>query len=241
MVLKYVRFFLLGIIIVIGCIIGIIYSLFRPTNPSNVIVPAKFIGIVGSFVMGIKISIEDRHNLDNLPPCVVISNHQSNLDILPFGSFLPSRTVTLGKKSIFSIPLFGQMYWLSGNILIDRVNKKSAWKTMDKVTNAITNNNTRVWIMPEGTRSKGRGVLPFKKGAFATAVKAQCPILPVCISSMDKHLDFSRWKTGTIKVKILPLVETRQYNDKTVNELKDHCWNLISKEVENLDNSYCIG
>jgi 1-acyl-sn-glycerol-3-phosphate acyltransferase len=37
-------------------------------------------------------------------------------------------------------------------------------------------------IFPEGTRSKTAEMLPFKKGGFLMALKAQAPIVPVAIS-----------------------------------------------------------
>lgn len=64
-------------------------------------------------------------------PCVIISNHQDNLDIFAGALALPDRTVSIGKRSIIWIPFFGLYYWLSGNILIDRKNKRSAFETMD--------------------------------------------------------------------------------------------------------------
>ena len=36
-------------------------------------------------------------------------------------------------------------------------------------------------IFPEGTRSKTDEMLPFKKGGFLMAIKAQAPIVPVAI------------------------------------------------------------
>ena len=55
-------------------------------------------------------------------------------------------------------------------------------------------NDTKVLVFPEGTRShdrEKRTMLPFKKGAFAAAVAAKLPILPIVISHYD-FLDTKR-------------------------------------------------
>ncbi len=64
------------------------------------------------------------------------------------------------------MPLFGQLYWLSGNILIDRKNRTRAFETMAETARKIKEKCLSVWIFPEGTRSRGRGLLPFKLGHF---------------------------------------------------------------------------
>ncbi len=68
------------------------------------------------------------------------------------------------------MPLFGQLYWLTGNILIDRANRSKAKGTIDQVVNSIKESDVSVWMFPEGTRSRGRGLLPFKTGAFHAAM-----------------------------------------------------------------------
>jgi 1-acyl-sn-glycerol-3-phosphate acyltransferase len=37
-------------------------------------------------------------------------------------------------------------------------------------------------IFPEGHRSRGRGLLPFRAGAFKLATQAKAPVVPVAIS-----------------------------------------------------------
>jgi 1-acyl-sn-glycerol-3-phosphate acyltransferase len=240
MLLSIIRHTILAIVVAFLSFLVILYSIFRPTNPSNAKFAAHMIGRAGKLILGFDIEVQGSEKLQNLEPCVVISNHQSNYDIFAVGNFLPSKTVSVGKKSILYVPFFGIMYWLTGNILIDRGNKRKAWAVMDKVVNAIKENDTRVWIMPEGTRSKGRGVLRFKKGAFHTAIKAQVKVIPVCFSSIDKHLDFTKWKSGVIKVKVLEPISTEGLDMNNVSDLTARVHDLVSREVDALDRSYGV-
>ncbi|OIQ15483.1 MAG: hypothetical protein BM556_17750 [Bacteriovorax sp. MedPE-SWde] len=236
--LAYTRYFLAALAIAIISFLCSIVFLFRPAHPGNTFLSARLIGYVGCWILGMKVELEGSEHFKNNKHAVVISNHQSNFDIFYVGRIVPRRTVSVGKKSIVYFPFFGQMYWLAGNILIDRGNRKKAWSVMDKAVEAIKNKKASIWIMPEGTRSKGRGTLPFKKGAFVTAIKAQCPIVSVCISSFDKHIDLTRWKSGTMKIKVLPPIQAEGLEMDDLLELKDKAYGLVSRTVETLDNSY---
>ena len=161
----------------------------------------------GRYLLGIQIELRHKEILDRARPCVFISNHQDNLDIFPGVYTLPQNTVT-----------------------------KRAFETMDAAANAIKEKKLSVWIMPEGTRSKGRGVLPFKKGPFITAIKAQVPIVPIAISSYTKHLDIGRWKTGKIIVKVFPPIPTIGLTIEDVNDLLNQSYQVIKNGVLELDN-----
>ena len=217
------------------CLWGIILGIFRPFNPKNVQIVCDLIAF-SLPAFGIKMIVKNPDGLKLNGPFIYLSNHQHNLDILPGAFLIPKNTVTIGKKSIKYIPFFGQFYWLSGNILIDRSNKKNAFTTMDQTAKRIMDEHLSVWIMPEGTRSKGKGLLPFKKGPFVTAVKAQIPIIPIVISSYVGKLNFNKWHAGTIIAQILPPIETLGKNTDDVNLLKDQTYALMKTTLDRLDN-----
>lgn len=185
-------------------------------------------------LLGIRVKVEGVENLDQRP-CVFISNHQNNLDLVAMGNICPPRTVTLGKKELLLIPVFGLVYWLCGNILIDRGHKRKARKSMEKVTSAIRDKNISVWIMPEGTRSRGRGLLPFKKGAFRTAVDASVPIVPICFNNYHSSLELNNWFSGTIHCRVLEPVETQGLGREDVDHLMEKSFSLMSECIKELD------
>jgi 1-acyl-sn-glycerol-3-phosphate acyltransferase len=59
-------------------------------------------------------------------------------------------------------------------------------------------------VFPEGTRSQSDEMLPFKKGAFIMAIKAQAPVVPVAIrggrAAMQRGSHLIRPVTLTIRV-----------------------------------------
>lgn len=234
MILKYIRFFLCAVLLGLAGLFGTILGILRPFNPDNVYYMSKLIRL-GTNILGIKVIKRDIDRLWDHHPGLFISNHQHNIDIFMASHVLPRRTVSLGKKSLKWIPFFGQFYWLSGNVLIDRSNKRSALGTMDQVGDAIRNKKTSIWMMPEGTRSHGRGILPFKKGAFFTAINAQIDVMPICISTFDGHLDFSKWKSGTVIIQALPALNVQGLTKRDVAKLTDECHELVSKTVKQMD------
>lgn len=233
--LYILRVILTLIYIVIVCFLGIIIALVRPFNPANVKIVCQFLALALK-IMGVKIIVHNKEGLSLNGPFVYLSNHQHNFDIFPGAYLIPKNTVSIGKKSIKYIPFFGQFYWLSGNILIDRSNKKNAFGTLDETVNKIRDQKISVWIMPEGTRSKGRGLLPFKKGPFVTAIKAQIPIIPIVISSYVGKLQLNHWRAGTIIVEILPPISTTSMSIDNASTLKDHTYHLMKSALHKIDN-----
>ncbi len=228
------RILFIVIWIIFSTSLGIIVSIFRPFHPNNIKVTSNLIAYGRKF-LGIKIHVRNREEFDHNRPCVMVSNHQHNLDIFPGCTALPDRTVTIGKKSIIWIPFFGIFYWITGNILIDRKNKKRAFEAMDVAAKSIKERSISVWIMAEGTRSKGRGLLPFKKGPFITAIKADVPVIPIAISSYVGKLNFNRWHSGTILIEILPAVATHGLSVHDAHDLKDRVHAMMKTTIEKLD------
>jgi 1-acyl-sn-glycerol-3-phosphate acyltransferase len=214
---------------------GLIFSMIRPFHPNNPQITAKLLTLLGPKILGLKIIYRHKENLDIARPCVFVSNHQHNIDIFMGCYHLPDRTVSMGKRSLIWVPVFGLFYWLSGNILINRSNKKSAFGTMDAAASAIKGKNTSVWIMPEGTRSKGRGLLPFKKGPFVTAIKADVPIVPVCCSNYSQILNLNKWHSATMIIDVLAPVSTKEFKIEDVNALKDKIYHLMKSHIDILD------
>uniref|UniRef100_A0A8B9BQ54 1-acyl-sn-glycerol-3-phosphate acyltransferase n=1 Tax=Anser brachyrhynchus TaxID=132585 RepID=A0A8B9BQ54_9AVES len=135
------------------------------------------------YIFGIKIVVKGKENLRTKKPFVLVLNHQTSLDIMVMMEILPSRCVAIAKKEILYMGTFGLACWLAGLIFIDRKKREESITTLTEVAHSMHKDNFRVLIFPEGTRNHNGSMLPFKRGAFQLAVKAQVPIIPVVISS----------------------------------------------------------
>jgi len=231
---RLVRYFLLSIHFVIGSFIGLAAGILRPFHPTNSRICAQTYSRIGLPIIGIKVHHEDTDNFPKDQNFIVVCNHQSNWDLFVVGSIVPERTVSIGKKSLKWAPLFGQLYWLAGNILIDRGNAKKAMEAMEVTKTALTKKNTNIWFFAEGTRNHGKNMLPFKKGAFVTAINAGVPIVPICASSYLDNFSLDQLNNNDAYVRVLPAIDTSSMTNKDIPELMEKCHNDMNKVIKEL-------
>ncbi|ALO33961.1 acyl-phosphate glycerol 3-phosphate acyltransferase [Colwellia sp. MT41] len=231
--LAVIRFILIILALMFICIISIFYCLIRPFHRDNVYHTARFLGKIPK-LMGVEVEVRIPESVKNIGPVVWLANHQNSYDLFTHANAVLPGTVSVGKKSLKWIPFFGQMYWLTGNILIDRNNTNKAMNTIELTANKIKNDKLSIWMFPEGTRSRGRGLLPLKTGAFRTAMRAGVPIVPVCASNQHGTIQLNRWDNGKIIIEFLePLyIENtgRENLRKTVHQVHE----LMKNKIEQL-------
>lgn len=198
------RIIILGIFILLTSVIGILYSLCHLHSNNRVWWISRIYGWAHNLI-GIDVVLP-QEEIDKLQ-CpkgknrVYVANHQNSFDMFTICIALPQEAVSIGKKTLMWIPFFGQLYWLTGNILIDRKNGSKAMDTISDTVSKMKSRKLSVWIFPEGTRSRGR-LKSFKTGAFRMAQMGDFEIVPICMSSTD-HFSLSNWKNGVAKIKVL--------------------------------------
>lgn len=141
---------------------------------------ARFWGLLGLALAGIRVSVSGAENIPT-GPIIVMSNHASNFDILTMLGHFPRTLSWIAKKELFDIPLFGWSMRCGGYIPLDRGDGRKALKSMDEAATQIRE-GASVIIFPEGTRTRDGHLLPFKRGGFLLAIKAGVPVVPVTIN-----------------------------------------------------------
>ncbi|HEA3286701.1 TPA: 1-acylglycerol-3-phosphate O-acyltransferase [Pasteurella multocida] len=232
--LKLLRTIVIVFCCLLLCVLGSIYSFIRFRNPSNVGIMARWFGRLHP-LFGLTVEHRFPKNVDKFGRCIYIGNHQNNYDMVTISYMVQPRTVSVGKKSLIWIPFFGLLYWVTGNILIDRENRTKAHGTMNEVARRIHDDDLSVWMFPEGTRSRGRGLLPFKTGAFYAAIAAGVPIVPVVCSTTQGKIDLNRWDNGKVICEMLEPIDVSAYDKENVRELAAHCHQLMAQRIAELD------
>lgn len=226
-----VRIIIASFLSLLICIFGCIYCLFSPRNTKHTAIFGKLFGKL-SYIFGITVISRIPYDTSKYGPSIYIGNHQNYFDIITISNGIQKNTVTVGKKSLLFIPFFGQLYWLSGNILINRNKTKSS---MLEIVNHIKKKKSSILIFPEGTRNHGKKLLPFKIGAFYAAIVAKVPIIPICLSKTEGKIKLNSWNNGKIILEILPPINTKKYESKNSYELAEYCHKLIKKKINEIN------
>ncbi|HDR1091505.1 TPA: 1-acylglycerol-3-phosphate O-acyltransferase [Pasteurella multocida] len=232
--LKLLRTIVIVFCCLLICVLGSIYSFIRFRNPSNVGIMARWFGRLHP-LFGLTVEHRFPKDVDKFGRCIYIGNHQNNYDMVTISYMVQPRTVSVGKKSLIWIPFLGLLYWVTGNILIDRENRTKAHGTMNEVARRIHDDDLSVWMFPEGTRSRGRGLLPFKTGAFYAAIAAGVPIVPVVCSTTQGKIDLNRWDNGKVICEMLEPIDVSAYDKENVRELATRCHQLMAQRIAELD------
>jgi 1-acyl-sn-glycerol-3-phosphate acyltransferase len=162
---------------------------------------------------------------------VVIANHESQAD--PFLlSWLPFDMRWVAKEELFKPPVIGWAMRCGGDIPLRRGEGDSVRAMMDECRRALAG-GISVMMFPEGTRSRDGELLPFKDGAFALAIRAQVPVLPVALTgTREMRPKHSRWfGKAHARARILSPIPTRGLGAGDVAALRDRAHETMREGI----------
>lgn len=188
-----------------------------------------------------RIRIEGRENVRKDVAYMVVSNHQSQLDILvAFRLFFHFKWVS--KIEMFRFPLIGWNMILNRYVKLKRGDKESVARMLMECEVHLDEGSS-IFMFPEGTRSADGVIKAFKPGAFQLAHKKKVPILPVVISGTNKALPkYSIDFTGVQKmyVKIFQEIPYSAFKDLSVEDTSEMVRQFIIKNLKVM-NQYTLG
>ncbi|MGE3273790.1 MAG: lysophospholipid acyltransferase family protein [Vicinamibacterales bacterium] len=130
---------------------------------------------------GIRYRVRGREHVPVDRAVVFCANHQSNVDPPVLFRALHRRLHILYKAELRKIPVLGYAFEVGGFVPVAREQREAAMAAIERAAQSIRDGNSFL-IFPEGTRSRTADLLPFKKGGFIMAIRAQAPIVPVAIT-----------------------------------------------------------
>jgi 1-acyl-sn-glycerol-3-phosphate acyltransferase len=178
-----------------------------------------------------KLSWEGRENIKKGQTYILVSNHQSLIDILVVYSLF-KHFKWVAKNSLLKIPLLGWNMALNGYIIVKRSDTKSQMEMMKQAESTLNSGNS-IMIFPEGTRSVDGVVGRFKRGAFILSEKTKFPVIPIALFNIDKTIKKnSFWvnKATNMRAKVLEPVYESDFNNS--KEMAAAVQNIIAQQLE---------
>jgi 1-acyl-sn-glycerol-3-phosphate acyltransferase len=198
-----------------------------------------------AYVLGVftvELSIDGADHFARLPPgrkLIIMSNHQSQLDIPCLGKAADRLIGFVAKRELGRIPLLN--FWMRqiGCVFIDRTDKRGAHAALEKAAQQMS--EKPLVVFPEGTRSKDGALLPFKLGGTRLALLAQAVIIPVLIEGSRDAVENRKARSGPapagpatsgripVRLKVFPPFDTLGLDGGKASQIRikdyvERCW-----------------
>jgi 1-acyl-sn-glycerol-3-phosphate acyltransferase len=234
----FVWIFSLTFIVVLFPVSAIIWFLLYPSDHERIVIHWWLVlqgNILSMLIPLWKVKTEGREKAQKGKAYVIISNHQSLLDILVINC-LRFRYRWVSKIENYKVPVLGWYLRMAKYITIDRGNKESKAEMLKKSALSIRK-GISIMMFPEGTRSPDREIGPFKLGAFQLAMMTDKSILPVIIDGTGgvlpkKGLIFSGGHI--IRIKVLDPVQPGSFGTADPEELASKFRNLMVEALKKM-------
>jgi len=154
---------------------------------------------------------------------VYVANHVNNIDVLYVRSIINTYLKVLAKQEITKIPLLNYMGKHMA-IFINRHDKTDRKRGISEMNEQIQQSKASVLIYPEGTRNKKADclLLPFKNGAFITAIENQLPIACITLKGIRERMHPTKFLSfpGSLKAYV-NIFETKGMQLADLENLKE--------------------
>lgn len=166
------------------------------------------------------VSFRGRHHAVPGKSYILMSNHQSQWDILSFYGHWGRQFRWVMKEELRKVPGIGWYCSAGGHVFIDRSNRERAIASLN-AARSLLDGGISVMFFPEGTRSNDGRMGSFKKGGFMMALRMGLPILPISISNSRHVLPNNALRSlpGRIRISLHEPIDVTKYSEEDVERL----------------------
>lgn len=169
-------------------------------------------------------------------PAIIISNHQSFLDILMMLAVSP-RLILMTNQWVWNSPIVGPLVRYADSVPAFEGIESNIDLIKEKLRQGFS-----IVIFPEGTRSNDGKIHRFHKGAFYLAEKLKVDLLPILIHGAGETIAKRDLMVNNTKVtfRFLPRIApdddrfgvTYQEKSKAIRKYVAHAYEKLKEEVE---------
>ncbi|MCB8995085.1 MAG: 1-acyl-sn-glycerol-3-phosphate acyltransferase [Bacteroidales bacterium] len=184
------------------------------------------------FTAGIKVDVSGLENIPlNESGFVIVSNHQGNFDIPVYISCLPVSPGFIAKKELMKLPFLSNWMKVIDCLPIDR---KNARNSRQLITERIKEKDKNpIFLFPEGTRSQGREMGPFRTGTLKMLFLDRVKFLPATINNSYSCFEKSGHVTGArVSVDYHPMLNSNKFSEKEFGLFEDELKRIIQLGLE---------
>ncbi len=180
------------------------------------------------FVSRVKVEVSGLEHIERHRGYVFMVNHLSMFDHWAFLAELPLQFRFAAKASLFKIPFLGWHLQRSGSIAVDRYHPRETIRRFREIGDKIRS-GLSVVIYPEGARTWGDAMAPFKRASFMLAKHARAPIVPVTIIGAHRRLERGSFiiQPGEMELIFHPVVEFEDYKGIKLDALSNMIREII--------------
>lgn len=170
-------------------------------------------------LMGKKIVIEGRENIERTKKFILLANHSSLFDIIAIISVFPD-IVWFGHERLMKIPVFRRVLILTGYIPMRKATYRNTREMIDNLVRTSKKHN--IAIFPEGTRTLDGKMNDFYRGFIMLLRFSEVDVLPVTLDGFFRlkpknrgYIDFN----AELKMVIHKIIPGRKLTDKSDREI----------------------
>lgn len=218
------------LLVLFYAVVGLFINCSRPLDKQNRL--CRFgswaIGSLGCFYMGVRPHLVGGEKLPRDSRFVMVANHRSAQDPISVLCAMWDYNISfVSKPSNMKLPVLGRVAYGAGFLPLDRDNDRNALRSILQAADYLKRDICSIAIYPEGTRNRGRGLLPFHAGSFKLPQRAGVPLVIMAAtgtSSTARHGLFGH----DVYLNILEVMDARQVKAMTTAELSDYARDKIS-------------
>jgi 1-acyl-sn-glycerol-3-phosphate acyltransferase len=193
----------------------------------------RLTGPVMVFFAGASLPRGIRRRVRAAHPAILVSNHTSYLDNFLATCVAPIGTVGIAQSGTAWVPFFGNLYAISGNVLVNRRDRRAAATALRTLIDLVQRFRFSAMIWPEGGRSADGRLQPFKRGFVHLAIATRLPILPIVVSNSHrcwpKGSFFTRF--ARVDIQVLDPIPTGSWNAQSLDAHVTEVWSKFASAL----------